>query len=104
MRKTPLAASIIAALSCTCARAEQIRYDTTGVAATIFPDLFANHPAAQRLDLRVEAVRPGDVLPAPESDACLVEVTTNLGVMKFKLRYNGATGSATPDLQGEARR
>jgi hypothetical protein len=94
-----LRALLILFVVSTAATASELRCDSVGVAQFIIPDLLAHNPGAKKLGLSVEEVRLIGVLPAPDNDTCLVEVTTNHGyVMKYKFRYDGDSGTATLDL------
>jgi hypothetical protein len=88
------AAGLIARGASGPAIAADVHCYTMGVAQTIVPDLFNKNNAG----MTAERVELGGEFP-DEPGTCYVEVTTNTGLlMKYKFRYNGATGTATIDL------
>jgi hypothetical protein len=67
---------------------------TMGIVQIIVPDLFSKNKAG----MTAERVELGGEMPS-EPGTCYVEVTTNTGLlMKYKFRYDDATGTATLDL------
>jgi hypothetical protein len=65
-----------------------------GAAQILVPDLFNKNNGG----MTAERVELGGEFP-DEPGTCYVEVTTNTGLlMKYKFRYDGATGAATIDL------
>jgi hypothetical protein len=71
---------------------------TMGAAQLIVPDLFNKNPGSIKLGMTAERVELGGEFP-DEPGTCYVEIMTNTGLlMKYKFRYDGATGIATMDL------
>ncbi len=88
------------AIACGPAIANEAHCYTMGAAQMIVPDLFDKNEGAIKLGLTAKRVELGDEFP-DEPETCYVEITTNTGLlMKYKFRYDGATGSATLDLIG----
>jgi hypothetical protein len=97
MLKLKIFAIAVGLISCGPALAAGHCY-TMGVTQLIVPDLFSKNPAAISLGLTAEHVELGGELP-DEPGTCYVEITTNTGLlMKYRFRYDGATGTATLDL------
>jgi hypothetical protein len=71
---------------------------TMGAAQLIVPDMFNKNQGSLKLGMTAERVELGGEFP-DEPGTCYVEITTNTGlIMKYKFRYDGATGIATIDL------
>jgi hypothetical protein len=71
---------------------------TMGAAQLIVPDLFNKNSGSIKLGMTAERVELGGEFP-DEPGTCYVEITTSTGrLMKYKFRYDGATGIATLDL------
>ncbi len=89
----------VAVIACVPANADEAPHCyTMGISQMIVPDLFNKNKGAIKLGMKAERVELGGELP-DEPETCYVEITTNTGrLMKYKFRYDAATGSATIDL------
>ncbi len=71
---------------------------TMGISQMIVPDMFNKNPGSIKLGMTAERVELGGEFP-DEPGTCYVEITTSTGLlMKYKFRYDGATGKATLDV------
>jgi hypothetical protein len=96
MRKRTIlaAAGLIAFSAWGSAVAAETHCYSLGVAQIIVPDLFKK----SNLGMTAERVELGGEF-LDEPGTCYVEVTTNTGLLiKYKFRYDGATGAAALDL------
>lgn len=93
MRKLKIFAAV-GLIACGPAIAADVHCYTMGMAQMIVPDLFNKN----NLGMTAERVELGGEFP-DEPGTCYVEITTNTGLLlKYKFRYDGATGTATIDL------
>ena len=82
------AAAAVGLIACGPAIAADVHCYTMGVAGMIVPDLFNKN----KLGMTAERVELGGEF-LDEPGTCCVEITTNTGLlMKYKFRYDGATG------------
>ena len=85
-------------IACGPAIAADLHCYTMGAAQLIVPDLFNKNPGSIKLGMTAERVELGGEF-RNEPGTCYVEITTSTGLlMKYKFRYEGATGTATIDL------